>query len=491
MARRPESGEQARARALHALEGRKLVVVSNRLPVERTPEGTWRASSGGLVAALGPTLGATGGRWIGWDGGEGRARRRKIPRVEGIPFDLSPVALSREEVARFYYGFANRTLWPLLHDLSRPPVFDEGWWRSYEEVNRRFARAVLEATSADDVIWIHDYHLLLAPRLIREARPGALVVFFLHIPFPPPELFRRLPWRDEIARGMLAADLLGFHTEAYAENFRRVALATLSGVGWTAEGELLSEGRIARVGAFPISIDFDAWSALASSPEVQRDVARIRQRLEGRRVLLGVDRLDYTKGIPERLLAYEKLLEEESERRGKVVLVQIAVPSRTRVREYRALKREVEETVGRINGRFTDHEAVRMPVHYLYRSVPRSRLAALYGAADVALVTPLKDGMNLVAKEYCACRPDGGGVLVLSEFAGAARELAAGALPVNPFDARALKTTLSLALDLEPSEVRRRMRALRSRIEHATVYHWAANMLEDGIEASREQRRAA
>jgi trehalose 6-phosphate synthase len=456
--------------------------------VERTPEGAWRASSGGLVAALGPTLGATGGRWIGWDGGEGRARR-KIPRVEGIAFDLSPVALTRQQVAGFYYGFANRTLWPLLHDLSRPPVFDEGWWRSYEEVNREFARVVLASTSEDDVLWIHDYHLLLAPRLIREARPDALVIFFLHIPFPPPEIFRRLPWRDEIARGMLAADLVGFHTGAYAENFRRAALATLSGVGWTAEGELVSEGRVARVGAFPISIDFGAWNALASSAEVRRDVARIRQRLDGRKVVLGVDRLDYTKGIPERLIAYERLLEEAGELRGKVVLVQIAVPSRTRVREYRTLKREVEETVGRVNGRFTDQEAVRMPVHYLYRSVPRSRLAALYGAADVALVTPLKDGMNLVAKEYCACRPDEGGVLVLSEFAGAARELAKGALLVNPFDVPAVKASLSLALHLDAAEARRRMRVLRSRIEGATVYHWAADMLGQGVEGSRAHPR--
>lgn len=492
-----ESGDQARERAARALRERPLVVVSNRLPVERTLEGTWRAASGGLVAALAPTLEATGGRWIGWDGGEGRPRKRrgapkKSPsRVEGIPFDLSPVALSRQEAAGSYYGFSNRTLWPLLHDLSRPPVFDEGWWETYEKVNRRFARAVLDATGPDDVIWIHDYHLLLASKMIREKRPNALILFFLHIPFPPPEIFRRLPWRDEIVKGMLAADLVGFHTEAYAENFRRAALASASGIGWTAEGELLVDGRTSRVGAFPISVDFGSWDELARSPEVQREVARIRQRLGDRRIILGVDRLDYTKGIPERLGAFEELLEEESELRGKVVLIQIAVPSRTRVREYRTLRREVEETVGRINGRFTDHDTVRIPVHYLYRSVPRTRLAALYGVADVALVTPLKDGMNLVAKEYVACRPDDGGVLVLSEFAGAARELATGALLVNPFDRRAVKETLSKALRLEPGDARRRMKGLREQVDGASVFHWAASLLERGLDGAGERTRRA
>ncbi len=488
--RRLESGGQARERAASALHGRPLVVVSNRLPVERTADGLWRAASGGLVAALAPTVEATHGRWIGWDGGEGKPRKR-VPRVDGVPFDLAGVTLSKKEAAGFYYGFSNRTLWPLFHDLSRPPVFDTGWWEAYEAVNRRFARAVLDATGPDDAIWIHDYHLLLAPRMIREERPDALILFFLHIPFPPPEIFRRLPWRDELARGMLGADLIGFHTEAYAENFRRVALASASGIGWTAEGELLVEGRAARVGAFPISVDFDSWTELARTPEVEREVAKIRQRLGDRKVILGIDRLDYTKGIPERLAAFEDLLEEQPDLRGRAVLIQVAVPSRTRVREYRALKREVEEMVGRINGRFTDHEAVRIPVHYLYRSVSRTRLAALYGAADVALVTPLKDGMNLVAKEYVACRPDEGGALVLSEFAGAARELAPGVLVVNPFDRHAMKESLVRALRLDPGDARRRMRRLRAQVEGASVYHWAASLLERGADAALERTRRA
>jgi trehalose 6-phosphate synthase len=488
--RRLETSEQARSRAVQALDGRPLVVVSNRLPVERTPEGTWRAASGGLVAALSPTLDATGGRWIGWDGSEDRARK-KIPRVEGIGFSVTPVGLSRREVAGFYYGFSNRTLWPLLHDLSREPIFDEALYQSYEEVNRRFARTVLDSTRPGDVIWIQDYHLLLAPRMIREERPDALIVFFLHVPFPPPEIWRRLPWRDEIVQGMLGADLVAFHTEAYAENFRRSALASAAGVAWTAEGEIISDGRTAAVGAFPISVDFDAWDALVRTDEVRREAARIRQRLGDRRIVLGVDRLDYTKGIPERLEAFEALLENRSELRKEVVLIQIAVPSRTRVREYRALKRSVEEVVGRINGRFTDQEAVKIPVHYLYRSVPRARLAALYAAADVGLVTPLKDGMNLVAKEYCSCRADEGGALVLSEFAGAARELGAGAFLVNPFDRSAMQETLGRAIALDAGEARKRMRRLRTQIAGASVYHWAANLLQRGIEPARARPRTA
>jgi trehalose 6-phosphate synthase len=489
LARRRETSEEARERAVSALGGRSLVVVSNRLPVERNLDGTWRAASGGLVAALAPILEATGGRWIGWDGGEGKPPRSTA--VAGLPFELAPVALSRKEVAGFYYGFSNRTLWPLLHDLSRPPVFDESWWRTYEDVNRKFARVVLDSTQASDALWIHDYHLLLAARFIREERPDAAIFFFLHVPFPPPEIFRRLPWRDELVRGMLGADLVGFHVGSYAENFRRVAIDSQSGVGWAAGGELVLDGRVAVVAAFPISVDYDRWHALARSPEVRREVAKIRSRLVGRKIVLGVDRLDYTKGIPERLLAFERMLEEDAELRRRVVLIQIAVPSRTRVREYRLLKREVEETVGRINGRFTDQEHVTIPVHYLYRSVPRARLAALYGAADVALVTPLKDGMNLVAKEYCACRPDEGGVLLLSEFAGAARELGTGAVLVNPFDDRAVTNTLEKALRMDAADARRRMRRLRSQIEGATVFHWAASLLERGGEAARARPRAA
>ncbi len=461
------------------------MVVSNRLPVEREKDGTWRAASGGLVAALGPTVEATAGRWIGWDGGEGKPRART--KVEGISFDLSPVELSRREVSGFYYGFSNRTLWPLLHDLSRPPVFDRAWFQTYEEVNRKFARVILDSTDPSDALWIHDYHLLLAPRFIREERPDALIAFFLHVPFPPPEIWRRLPWRDEIATGMLGADLVGFHTEAYAENFRRCALASARGIGWTAEGELVIDGRVARVGAFPISVDFDAWDELARSPTVVADVEKIRSRLAGRTLVLGVDRLDYTKGIVERLEAFEDLLENEASLRKKVVLIQVAVPSRTRVREYRQLKREVEETVGRVNGRFTDQEAVTIPVHYLYRSIPKVKLAALYGAADVALVTPLKDGMNLVAKEYCAARPDDGGVLVLSEFAGAARELATGALLVNPFDRTAVAAALANALALPAKERRERMGRLREQVRRASVYHWAASLIGRAALAGRER----
>lgn len=489
--RKPDGPGSAAARALGS---RPLVVVSNRLPVERRADGSFTASSGGLVAALAPILEATGGRWIGWDGSEVRGVRgavaRPTERPGSLAFDVATVPLTRADVGQFYYGFSNRTLWPLLHDLSRPPVFDAAWWKSYVEVNRRFAAAVLETTGLRDAIWVHDYHLMLAPGMIREARPDATILFFLHVPFPPPELWRRLPWRDDIARGLLGADLVGFQTEAHAENFRRAALAGATGAGWTREGDFDFGGRRLVVAAFPISTDFASWDALARTPEVERETAKLRERLGGRKVVLGVDRLDYTKGIPERLLAWEKLLEDDAEWRKRAVLIQVAVPSRSRVREYAKLKRDVDEIVGRVNGRFMDPETVRMPVHYLYRSVPRPRLASLYRAADVALVTPLKDGMNLVAKEYCAARPDEGGTLVLSEFAGAARELHGGAFLVNPFDERSVASALREALEVSPEEARERMRTLRAQVRENDVYRWAERLLARGSEASLESRAA-
>jgi trehalose 6-phosphate synthase len=484
----PGTADRARA-AAEALGGRGLVVVSNRLPVERAEDGSWRPSSGGLVSALSPILEATGGRWVGWDGGETRGHAKlQRARVPGLGFELATVPLARAEVASFYHGFSNRTLWPLFHDLSRPPVLDDAWWESYVAVNRKFAEAAVRVARAGDAIWVHDYQLLLAPAMIRELRPSALVLFFLHIPFPPVELFRRLPWREQLVEGVVGADIVAFHTEAYAENFRRAALASAHGLGWSATGELVFGARRIGLAAQPISIDAAGLDELARGAEVEREATRIRARYPGRAIVLGVDRLDYTKGIPERLSAFEHLLDERPDLRRRVVLLQIAVPSRTRVREYRALKREVDELVGRINGRFTTPESPAIPVTYVYRSVGRARLAALYRAADVAIVTPLKDGMNLVAKEYVACRVDEGGVLVLSEFAGAARELEEATI-VNPFDLRGTAAALARALEMSPAERTARMRRLRKRLFANDVFRWAERLLANAA-ASAEARRA-
>jgi trehalose 6-phosphate synthase len=444
-------------------QGVRLVAYANRLPVTKGRQG-WRPSAGGLVAALRPALVQEGGAWVGWDGGTGAVPQR----VQGLEIDLCPVSLSRREVSDYYHGFANRTLWPLLHGLVEPPVFDRGWWRTYREVNERFAGT---ATGKEAIRWVHDYHLMLVPQLLRRAGAAGPIGFFLHIPFPPPEIFARLPWRERLVDGLLGADAVAFHTEQYRDNFVRTCERLRDDV--TIRGRTIHlDGRRVRTAAHPISIDARAYAEQARGSGVGRWVGRLHSQFGSRRVLLGVDRLDYTKGIIERLRAIELLLEQRPERRGRVAFVQIAVPSRGEVREYRELRRHVEELVGRINGRFTDPGG-DVPIYYLYGGVPSERLLAYYRLADVCLVTPLADGMNLVAKEFVVAQDavGGAGVLVLSEFTGAASQLRE-ALACNPFDLEALAGTIDLALELEEDDRRRRIAAMASGIARRDVYWW-------------------
>ena len=455
---------------------RSFVVVASRLPVDRVegPDGQseWRPSPGGLVTALEPVMRETGGAWIGWSGDAGPAPGAF--QADGL--HLVGLALSETEVRQFYEGFCNATLWPLYHDVIAPPQFHRRWWEAYVTVNRRFAQAAAEQAAPGATVWVHDYQLQLVPRMLREQRDDVRIGFFNHIPFPGYEIFAQLPWRRQVVEGLLGADLLGFQRRADATNFLRACRRAVGLVtkGSTVRVEEPGGARVVQAAAFPISIDTEALTEIARRDDVGKRASQIREALGGPSlVLLGVDRLDYTKGILHRLRAYGELLSEE--RLGpRPVLIQVASPSRERVEAYQILREEVEGMVGRINGQHG--EVGYSPVHYLHQSFPRDEMAALYLAADVMLVTPLRDGMNLVAKEYVASRYDEGGTLVLSEFTGAADELV-GAFLVNPHDIEGLKHAVVRAATATPAEARRRMRAMRRRVREYDVARWAATFL--------------
>jgi alpha,alpha-trehalose-phosphate synthase [UDP-forming] len=444
-----------------------LVTVANRLPVVKTREG-WRTADGGLVTALRPTLEARPGSWIGWDGGAA-----DVPHtLPDLAARLVPISLRRSEVEGYYHGFSNRTLWPLFHGLVDRVVIDRRWWRHYCSANEQFAERALEAAEPGSLLWVHDYQLVCLPALLRRGGANRPIGFFLHIPFPAAELFARLPWRDHLIDGLLGADVVGFQTEEYRQNFVGTCLRLKDDL--TVDGPMLrlADGRIVLTATHPISIDAGAFRSQARSEEVTRSLTRLRRQFRGRRVLLGVDRLDYTKGIVERLQAIELLLERRRDLRDRIAVVQIAVPSRGDIREYRELRVEVEQVVGRINGRFTA-PGQDVPVHYIYRGISPAHLLAHYAVADVCLVTPLRDGMNLVSKEFAVSQDavGGTGALVLSEFAGAAEELRE-ALPCNPFDVEGLSGTIELALELEEDDRRYRIKRLAERVERHDVFAW-------------------
>ena len=455
-------------------EGR-LIVVSNRLPVTvRLERGAPEIvpSVGGLATGLGGPHERTGGLWIGWPGDLSRLHPEARAQVEAKLADLrlAPVELTQGEVARYYEGFSNGVLWPLFHYLVDRVPADGSGFGTYRRVNERFADAVARLYRPGDLVWVHDYQLLLVPRMLRERIPEARVGFFLHIPFPAHEVFRLLPWREPILEGLLGADLVGFHTEAYARHFRESAARL---VGARIDGERLAHReRTVGVEAFPMGIDFGRFDALGRDPGVIAEAEALRAR-DGK-LLVGVDRLDYTKGLPRRLLAFETMLQREPALRGRVRLLQVAVPSREKVEAYRDYRRRVDEAVGRINGTFGT--ASWAPVHNLYRTFGERQLAALYRAADAMLVTPVRDGMNLVAKEFVAARADGDGVLLLSEFAGAAERLS-GAVQMNPYDVPGTAATMAAALAMGEAERRRRMALLREEVRRSDVHAWAETFL--------------
>ncbi|MHA6621689.1 alpha,alpha-trehalose-phosphate synthase (UDP-forming) [Pseudonocardia sp. DLS-67] len=453
-----------------------FVVVANRLPVdlEKLPDGSrrWKRSPGGLVTALEPMLRSREGAWVGWPG---------LPDADVEPLvedglQLYPVRLTAEDVEEYYEGFSNGTLWPLYHDVVAPPAFHRHWWQAYVRVNQRFADVVAKVAAEGATVWVQDYQLQLLPAALRELRPDLRIGFFLHIPFPPTELFMQLPWRARIVEGLLGADLVGFHTPGGARNFRWLATHLAGASPGHGRTEVLVGDRAVKLGAFPISIDSANLDRMSRSPEVLERAKQIRADLgDPERIVLGVDRLDYTKGIDGRLRAFEELLVEGRISPEDTVMIQLATPSRERVEHYQRMRNDIEQAVGRINGEYArvGHPAV----HYLHQSLPRDELVAFFVAADVMLVTPLRDGMNLVAKEYVACRHDNGGALVLSEFAGAAIELK-DALLVNPHDTDGVKNALYAALTLDRDEGRRRMRALRRQVLSHDVDRWARTFLD-------------
>jgi trehalose 6-phosphate synthase len=467
---------------------RRLIVVSNRLPISfKQEKGQLRAepSSGGLVSALVPILKEHRGTWIGSPGiaGLGEDGGQRLSDEAGVQHLLDeshdnsyrylPVHLTEEEQTNFYEGFSNEIVWPLFHDLQSRCRFLPEYWDFYQRVNKKFAEATLGAAKADDIIWIQDYQLMQVATTLRKHKPKAKLAFFMHIPFPAPDIFEKLPWRQQILEGLLEHDLVGLQTLRDERNFVACIRSFLPGAKVDRQGDMRIvsyERRITRVQAFPISIDFKQFSDAAQKKPVIERAAKIREELRDVHIALGVDRLDYTKGIPERLRAFARLLCDYPDLRGKVTLFQIVVPSRETIVGYQNLMAEIERSVTHINGEYGDTGWV--PVHYIHRSIPRDELIALYRAANTALITPLKDGMNLVAKEYCAARSDSDGVLVLSEFAGAAPQLRSGAILVNPYDEIGVGKALNQAIIMTRDERRTRMSRMRAGIRRHDILHW-------------------
>ncbi len=470
----------------------ELVVAANRLPVDRVVDATgacgWHRSPGGLVTAMEAVMRDREAAWVGWAGEPG-------PAPEPFHTDglyLHPVGLSATEVGEYYEGFSNDTLWPLYHDVIVQATFHRTWWNTYRTVNHRFARTVAELAAPGATVWVHDYQLQLVPAMVRALRPDVRIGWFDHIPFPPVELFAQLPWRRALIEGLLGADFLGFQRSADAENFLQVCRRLL---GLATRGDTVTfsppdgdgSRRTVRVSAIPISVDFKGLDVLARTPQVIARAAEIRASLGDPEILmLGVDRLDYTKGIRHRLKAYEELLQEKAIGPPRATLMLVALPSRERVDAYRQLREEVERTIGRINGEYSVLGSAA--VHYLHHSYPRAERAAMFLAADIMLVTPLRDGMNLVAKEYVTCRHDLGGALVLSEFTGAWHELHE-AFTCNPHDIEGLKHTIMCAVNASAAQRRQRMKALRRQVAEHDVQRWASCYLESLAAAPKKPHR--
>ena len=456
----------------------RLLLVSNRLPLsveKRRGRLRFEPSIGGLVTALGAFCKSHPSVWIGWPGIE-------LERIKGEEQDIEarllsenchPVFLPEQDVKDFYQGFCNNTIWPLFHYFPEYTVYSQDFWQAYKRVNEAFCRAVVEVAEDNDIIWVHDYHLMLLPELIRDRLPRATIGFFLHIPFPSFEVFRLLPWRSQILNGLSGADLIGFHTYDYVWHFLDSVHSLL---GYEAVmGQITTADRIIKADVFPIGIDYKHYASAAKSSQVQTEVSKFREQLGNCRIILSIDRLDYTKGIPKRLEAFSLFLERHPEYREKLILVLVAVPSRTKVEQYAQLKKQVDELVGAINGKYGSIGWT--PIWYLYRSLPFHSLIALYNMADIALVTPLRDGMNLTAKEYIATKTSGKGVLILSETAGAARELGE-AITINVNNVEEIAQALAESLAMPKKEQIERNRIMQRRLRHYNVGRWAGEFID-------------
>jgi trehalose 6-phosphate synthase/phosphatase len=467
------------------LSGQRIIVASNRVPynIVKSKSGIkYKKSVGGLVTAVDPILSRNGGLWIGWNGSKGHDRdfekRIEVGREKGkVGYALKFISLSSTEIKNYYHGFSNRSLWPLFHGFICQSHFDKDYWRFYRKINNRFANNILEEVTGGELIWIHDYQLFLTPEALREQSDRDLkILFFLHIPFPNYESFRVLPWDDQILRGLLGSDLIGFQTQRCAFNFLECCKKILKLDVDFKSKKIFYGDRKVEAGGFPISIDFNHFDNMAGSKKTDRYLKRIKSFGGEARVVMSVERLDYTKGIKERLSAINRFFEKYPEYRKKVVFLQISVPSRTKIKEYIELKKEIDELVGNINGRFADE--LWSPVHYLYKALPQEKLAALYRISDVCMVTPLRDGMNLIGKEYASCKADGDGVLILSELAGSADELSDYSIMVNPYDIEEVADSLHRALCMDLNERKMMMSGLRNIVRKNDIYKWASKFLD-------------
>ncbi len=470
---------------------RRLLIVSNRLPIsieKRKGSLQFRGSIGGLATGLGSFYKSYNSLWIGWPGivldkikGENEAVKTKLISE----LNCHPVFLTQNDIENYYLGFCNRTIWPLFHYFTQYVIHDESLWGAYKRVNEFFCDAVMEIVKEDDIIWIHDYHLILLPKLIRERLPDSTVGFFLHIPFPSFEIFRLLPWRKEILEGLLGADVVGFHTYDYVQHFIN-NVRRLLGYEYNM-GRIAAAGRIVMPDVFPMGIDYKQFSEANQKPEVRKEMIKFQKKLGERKLILSIDRLDYTKGIPQRLEAFDTFLERNPEYKDKIIIILVAVPSRTQVEHYKLLKKQVDELIGRINGKYGTIGWT--PIWYLYRSLPFSSLAALYSISDVAVLTPLRDGMNLIAKEYVATKTEGKGVLVLSEMAGASRELGE-AIIVNPHNNEELVEALEKALMMPEEEQRERNKAMQERLRRYNIVRWVEEFTERLLYTKKLQKEA-
>lgn len=459
---------------------KRLIVVSNRLPyvAEKKSRGGWalKPGSGGLVTALLPVLRDRGGVWIGWTGTFEhtpglKEAFRTATREAG--YELMPVALTESEVDNYYHGYSNETLWPLFHDLQSRCVFNPDYWPTYVKVNQKFAQSVAKVSDSNDFVWIHDYQLMGVAHHLQEIEDRAKLAFFLHIPFPSPDIFLKLPERQAVLASLLAYDLVGFQTERDKRNFVQCVRMLAKSSSVRSEGHLhvvKIDHRETRLGAFPIGIDAHSMAQASNLPEVRELLDSIRTRFAGRQIVFGLDRLDYTKGIPERVRAFANLLERFPELRRNIHLFQVVVPSREGIQKYDELKTEIERLVSQINGHYS--EVGWVPIHYFFRSLTRTELLAFYRAASIGLVTPLKDGMNLVAKEFCACSLEEESVLVLSQFAGAATQLGKAAMVVNPYDVEQTADAIHSAFRMNAGERRYRMRRLRQSVRRYDIFWW-------------------
>ena len=454
-----------------------LIVAANRAPVRKTESG-WEAAVGGLSTALLPVLEKQGGVWVSMRDDESAPVRQQYP-AEDPHFAIRRIPLSEEEQDNYYYGMSNTVLWPVSHYMIQHFELKQAFIKDYRSVNERFAEAVIDEYHEGDSIWIQDYHLMLAPGHIRTALPDATIAHFWHIPWPAMEVFRILPWSRELLRGMLGCDLIGFHVEEYVENFIESARVLLGAE--VSENTVYWNGREVRVQAHPIGIEVDRFKRMSETEEVRQQVQDLRSEIGGEYLVVGIDRLDYTKGILSRLEAFEQFLKENPEYHNRVSFYQVATPSRTEVESYKQLKREVDEAVGRINGAFASGRW--SPVHYRYRTYTQQELCTFYRAADVALLTPLRDGMNLVTQEFIAANERG--MIILSELTGAAY-LLPEAIQINPYDQDGLAHSIKEALEMKDGEKRRRLKKLKERVVNLDVHVWADGFLKAMAEHHRE-----